>query len=510
MPLLRAGPSHFASKRRLKSGEAPITDVGDTKAFRFPCRQADVLPLGPGGDSHLEGDLLAYGWRPESPLLWAIALLASLFGMSFGIAALARGDGFWLLVCLAVSAIGVLILRHGLRADDRRFVVFDRRRGLVHISRRFGPRPDAVRWQDLSVLVLDGSSPFGDGSMETAIYVARPGRSLLRFQYPRRRERIRLGVNSSAQDEEAEQSWRQIAIFMSEPREDPEWVVREKWFRSSVAALSYGNDWTAMRRAESRMFRHLYGSELLTEPNWVCDDKGRWQRQPVGPRERIELPDGPQEKRVPVSCRGGFSYRLRRAGFFGAWLLVGLAAVVVALWLGHRELLIRQQEVQQAWPILRQRLLAPAELLQPLTRAVDVELGEAHLKWLRIGTPVWVSKLERSLPKRPPKPPTMQKIAELNGTIDKRVRLLVLTGRSSELLREHPLFNAAERRAERVTRALHAARRRHNAAVDRYHHMANGVAGLILVSFFDLKDYEVLERERTRLPKIVQEGMVLH
>ncbi len=80
----------------------------------------------------------------------------------------------------------------------------------------------------------------------------------------------------------------------------PIWAMDDDCTAQSVVRLNHGGDWAALRHAESRQFRRFYGSELLTEPNWVLNEGGRWQRLPEGPRERIELPDAPEEKRVPV------------------------------------------------------------------------------------------------------------------------------------------------------------------------------------------------------------------
>jgi len=68
---------------------------------------------------------------------------------------------------------------------------------------------------------------------------------------------------------------------------------------------------TFRRKDESHCWP-LYGTELLTAPNWVYDEAGRWRRLPEGPRERLVPSDGPEEERVPVDPNEPWWRRLRR------------------------------------------------------------------------------------------------------------------------------------------------------------------------------------------------------
>ncbi len=303
MPLLRAYERHWAARIALRRGNLTATATGDTHAFRFPVRPPRVgTGDSPIGMNVLDGDLLVYGWKPLYGYVGGVGYALFSFGLVAVLLAVTGPEPEWRYTAAITFPLGILILIWFFLGAYPRLVIFDRRRGLVHLPRWFGRRRlDAVRFADANVLVVDMPSGYMGLEPLTQVYVSRPGWSLWRREYPPWHARIDLGaLASEVDDEAAEQSWRQIVTFMTEPRETSVWIGWTVYNTAATVELSYGDDWAAMRRAEARSLRRLYGSELLTEPNWVCDEEGRWRRLPEGPRERIELPDGPEEKRVPV------------------------------------------------------------------------------------------------------------------------------------------------------------------------------------------------------------------
>jgi len=145
------------------------------------------------------------------------------------------------------------------------------------------------------------------------VCAVRPPCSLWRREYPSFVRRAPI-VRSDMWEHDAEQSWRRILTFMTEPLSASPWVESLKSGVEAMAAVDYEGDWQKARWRDVRgiFFRPFYGLELLTEPNWICDEEGRWHRVPEGRRERIALPDGPEEKRVPLDPNEPLWRRVRR------------------------------------------------------------------------------------------------------------------------------------------------------------------------------------------------------
>ncbi len=301
MPLVRTENGNFRGKRELARGELAVTATDDTRDFRSPPRTPEPGALGrPVGLSLLDGDLLVYGWKPLVIPIMGFGMYVFIYGWIALWGFLRDEPGTWGWQALIMIPLGYwMFIKYPFKGGYPRLVIFDRRRGLVHVPRWFSGRLDAVPFADANVLLIDVAGGYMGRSPGTEMYVARPGWSLWCGEYPPWYARIAF-AGFGAETDVAEQSWRHIITFMTEPLEASEWVERTAFNKAAVAELSYDNDWLAMRRAQTQGFRRLYGSKLLTEPNWVCDEEGRWQRRPDGPRERIELPDGPEAKRVPV------------------------------------------------------------------------------------------------------------------------------------------------------------------------------------------------------------------
>lgn len=320
MPLLRV-PRRFVLNPGggVRRGEIPVTELTDTRHFIHPPAPMDVYAARtPGMDwpvdiGTLEGDLLVFLWKPLGGLIGGVGMPT--FPMALGSAYyyFAGVPGPWGWIALVgVPLTAWMLIWYPFFARYRRFVIFDRRRGLVHLPRWLSRRrPDAVRWEDFGVLVKDIPGGYMGMSPETVVYAVRPPYSLWRRQYPPWYARIPF-LRSGAETHESEQSWRRIASYMTEPLEDQPWVAERKCLRESATRVAFNGDWVAYRRKDESHCWPLYGSELLTAPNWVYDEAGRWQRLPEGPRERLVPSDGPEEKRMPVDPNEPWWRRIRR------------------------------------------------------------------------------------------------------------------------------------------------------------------------------------------------------
>jgi hypothetical protein len=292
--------------RRFRRGELPISSENDTSALRGDVSaKHGVVHM---GDVQLEGDLAAYGWKPAWGVLGASGMalfcagIPALVGFFFG-----GAPWSWFYFGGTATPLGIVFfIWYPFIAAFPRLVIFDRRRRLVHIPRWFSRRPDAVRWQDAQFLILDEPTGYLSMYRATALFALRPGWSIETDGYPawRYRQEFYRSANDDSPSGDVEACWRFIVSFMTDPPEECEPAVEVVKRSKSVVDLRYGGtDWAAYRQSFSgggRMWKRLYGTELLTEPNWIRDADGAWHELPEGPRERVVLPDGPTDKRVPV------------------------------------------------------------------------------------------------------------------------------------------------------------------------------------------------------------------
>lgn len=305
MALLYWDDVHIKARRALRRGDAQPTTPDDVSAFQHPPRTSELERKGtPLGSGIIDGDLLTFVWQP---LFW----LAFPFGVSLltgglgAIWAIMEGEEqtYWVWFAWIFTPLGLFLLWYSLLARYFRQMIFDRRRGLVHVPHLLSRRLDTVRFADLDVLLV--RVPTGFHGMESVIrpYLARPGYNFALGDYPRPWHRVPFLVADPNPPDTAEWLWRQIVAFMTRPIEESPWAVQNRRGDHAVAKLDYNGNWAAMRRAMHQNDLRLYGSKLLTAPNWYRDANGDWHRTAGGERERIDYPHGPQENRVP--CEPG-------------------------------------------------------------------------------------------------------------------------------------------------------------------------------------------------------------
>ena len=327
MPMVRVQGPHRRGPGPLRRGELAVTELTDTRQFYYPPAPMDEHAArrpamdGPQEPNLLEGELLVLGWTPALALVGGVGMNVFVWGvLCLGLALTGPELRYWYNTAWALPLGTLMLIWYPFFAPYWRFVIFDRRRGLVHLPGWFrGRRPDAVRWDDFGVLLAEMPGGYMGTSPLTRVYAVRPPSSLARREYPPWYRRIPF-LQSGVEEHDAEQGWRRVATWMSEPPEASPWALSVRELDASIAEDSFAGNWVARRRymltlRGAKCFRPFYGTELLTEANWVCGTDGRWQRRPDGPRERIELPDGPEEKRVPVDPAEPLWPRLRRRLF---------------------------------------------------------------------------------------------------------------------------------------------------------------------------------------------------
>lgn len=316
MPLIRSYTNHFWTGRQLRQGRLRVRANNDTRDFRTPDGEPN---LGAISIFHRDGDLLAFGWTPW--LIPSYLLGLALFGwgsVAFLNVTWGLGDeppGPW--TGWLVAGIGLplgywFFLGRAFFRRARYLIVIDRRYGLVHIPRLLRPkRPDAVRFEDASILVTEQGMGTDMQEPHTALHVGQPGWSLWRREYPPLNAR-RFIFSDRRERSDTEDLVRVIMRFVLSPPGTTAWEAGELSADKIRTGYDGPTTWRRHRWEAAPYYRRLYGMELLTEPNWGYDNRYRWQRQRAGKRERLVLPDGPDDKRIPVDRLGEWQPWWRR------------------------------------------------------------------------------------------------------------------------------------------------------------------------------------------------------
>jgi len=301
MPYLRGGRTHAYNRRELAAGRLAVSPVNDGSLLKFPHRKGktDAYP-GPV----LHGHYLVVGWRPME--IVALGLIVLSFGSAFANFVGALGSHharisngyeriYWWIGAVSLAVL-ITTLRWLLRRRYRKFVVFDRLHGLVHIPYFFGSRMARVRFEDLNACIVEMPTGTMFLETETVLYFVRPGWDLIRDGYPPRRY-LTAVARGLADKPTVEAKWLVMVSFMTEPP-PPMPTERERYLESHkkgrrhkylvephclenlhwIVDSSYGGDWKRYIKDIHIEYSRFDPTKLGTTPNWVREPDGRWRR----------------------------------------------------------------------------------------------------------------------------------------------------------------------------------------------------------------------------------------
>ena len=292
MPLYRGGRGHAQAAKRLKKGELPIAARNDDESvFWHRHKSEDFVADG----ALFYGDYLLYGywpWRMPWLVLAFLCACLSLSGFVSYASALAhsQADRASTYICIALATLVVAVFGfwHGFRNFRyRKYVVFDRKRHLVHIPRLLGPEMDVVRWEDAGFCVVDTITGYAGVGTDGNVYVCRPPWDLVRDGYPPMRFRVPIdGVAERyGGGRGAERIWRFIVNCMTPPMAQS--FIGDFKDSDMVAFVDrvYGGDWDPFFREEwprrlgapKGALLHFRPAQLATTPNWLREPDGRWR-----------------------------------------------------------------------------------------------------------------------------------------------------------------------------------------------------------------------------------------
>jgi len=300
----RYGRLHCEIREQLAEGRIPLVALDDTSELRHKHPKGESASyVGPVLYRHY----LTVGWWPFTlPTIYALPLLISSTVVCFMMALALRHD--WLRqqqipVYWTVSATSLVLLIAALlkllRPRHRKFVVFDRRHGLVHIPHVFGWRSEAVRFADLDACIMDRATGTLGLDSHTNVYVVRPPWDLARDGMPPWRGLVRVGIGSPWEDPKGEGMWLFILDFMTQKPpptypnpgasiEEIDRVIslsRLSTGQSLVDSDEYGGDWKGYIAQMNPEYRRFNPAKLSKQPTWIRETDGRWRR--VGKGEVI-------------------------------------------------------------------------------------------------------------------------------------------------------------------------------------------------------------------------------
>lgn len=303
MAVFRGGGGYYIAQQKLKDGELPISENNDCSVLwgqktRHPVTGGKVTHLGQGWQL---GDFIVCGWKPYWSA-WVSTVLVPLslaFTMTLGYFFHGHDPenyfffSDWRLAIL-FSVSTVFIYYAAFHARFPRFVIFDRRHGLVHLPRFFSRRQDSIRWQDADFCIIDTRGGYLMDKTATVLLTAPPPWDL-RSQgccKPWKQIMFGMGEGDDPDNADAEPAFRNIVRFMMEP---PSKGVPLKDLVDTDCAISsqYKNNLRLFRTKLGRETSLLDPERLPSKPNWIKDRFGNWKK--VG----------------PGACA--------RAGWFGLW-----------------------------------------------------------------------------------------------------------------------------------------------------------------------------------------------
>ena len=305
MPVIKTGPRITHLYRQLKSGQPPAFDnddlsvIGDTVDMRIT---ADIntkdAQLNPWHSRYQDGRV-AFGYRPFGMTVlgcgFVMAMLAAI-GVLFSFIDKSLSD---FSIALFFLFLGLWMMWYGGFAPYRRFIIFDRANGLVHVSSRLWRRRYlSLRWQDVSFVNGHWLLPDPYKTRPRPNYdikLVMPPTTLQRMgivtfklqgqalysaaNLTKGMTNITVGCSSS------DPIWRFIVLFMCHgPYHHP---VMQKHIdlNERIRNEIHGGDWLAMLDDDmrslpfwGRQMSRFRMPDLPDTPTHVLDDNGKWRK----------------------------------------------------------------------------------------------------------------------------------------------------------------------------------------------------------------------------------------
>lgn len=279
MAVFRGGKGYYHARRKLKNGELPISGNNDDSVL-WGQRVPDVVtgePVAQQGDGWQQGDYLVYGWRPYAGTLGGLSIVAGSIAFVQAIAHFSHGQPGWIPIIFLI--IAALFYYYIARARFHRFVIFDRRHGLVHLPRFFSRRQDSIRWQDADFWLIDVKGGVYFDTTHTELITTRPPWDLRTKGIPPFWRHIMLTSASSDDSNNAptEPAFRHIVEFMTAARTS-RMLLDELISMDCYVAHTFNNDFRRTRKKAGRLFSLLDPESLADKPNWLRGKSGNWEK----------------------------------------------------------------------------------------------------------------------------------------------------------------------------------------------------------------------------------------
>ncbi|MFY0666086.1 MAG: hypothetical protein JXQ97_15790 [Natronospirillum sp.] len=248
----------------------------------------------------LRGDYLIYGWRPWNVpmvLLWMFSLGFLITGIILTVMRDTPSQ-IWLLTwpggILVCAVLFYLSFWWYFRSPFSHYIVFDRRRRLIHLPRWLSHKQDSIRWDEADLCVLDIPTGYVGQDNSTELHVIPPPLTLkqsgtkpwwrfFKYHYDSKQRHMMYGDYTV---DGAEAVFRFIIDFMTQP---PEQSIALDVMPSSEMELEYEakNDFKTFIHKERYFFSLIDPNRLPSEPNWVRDEQDRWQQVRPAVRARF-------------------------------------------------------------------------------------------------------------------------------------------------------------------------------------------------------------------------------
>ncbi len=244
------------------------------------------------------GDVLVLGYRPFGVFVCISGGLVIGNAISWMLPFfIGSGDGFWF-VCFAITLmVGAFMVYYGLFSRFRRFIAFDRQRGLVHFAKPFFGRYISVPWKDAHFMKIRWHVPKGwergKNDVDFFYFLPPPFRSPISglWSYGFRKQVICPGY-------EPDEQWWLIAHFMCHGPEHHKNMAKmladrqencdacfngdmkemQYFVGTKIKVLSHGAGNLEWPFTYGKEWKHLDMTRLPKAPTHVIGADGKWKK----------------------------------------------------------------------------------------------------------------------------------------------------------------------------------------------------------------------------------------
>lgn len=251
MPVIHLYGGLVETRQGFLNKKKKISAINDTSVLDSGVEPRNATSLAMSADNYY---VFGY-WFWEKPLL-VVMLFLFCIGLT-AIVATFGVNGRWEFFILGLICLIVLrqLWRYSFIHKFKKFVIFDKRTGIIHIPKRFGREYDRVLFKDASFIIVDRIHYLGI-SKSTYFYLLRPGWDLIH------------------------DGWIKHTFSLIELSKLPDPYIQKVWAYLVQFMVGKLDSLDSMKEAKKvyKRFSKFDPSKFGTDLTWTRDEDGKWHK----------------------------------------------------------------------------------------------------------------------------------------------------------------------------------------------------------------------------------------